>query len=428
MKKIINLILILFITINSMIPINAKGTLQKETFNIVNAKSTKENFEKVFNHDQFENNINYSWTLHPTEHDDIYTMSFEGIIYGENDVFVINASGEVSSITLALGETYLQGPLYGSVTSKTNNYDVIIGVQGIKETEKLSFGISLYTDSQDKSLGNTLLIFFGDFKKTETVVNKIQVAQKNIMEERKNSTDLFATSDSFVTIERNVENSKYSYYTSADTYFSNCTTGNIQGNLPSDIALKMKVYTDTKGNRIAITASSNVNKLKNMTFDELSDFFGPYGNSHNVYTAKIDECELGLKKVNGTGSHIIGIEKIRDVNSQTNYMLKSVFLDTVGIQLPFTWTLSQILENAQGKVDYSNHPDYTSVRINIHEFDDVNFDNRPMRISCALSSNFSGATRYIAFSKFTYHVDTSLCLFYFETQKLERSLFFTSDN
>lgn len=432
MKKIITLLitLLLLITISTLVfadnseSVNTQDDYYNEIEVNVNTVSN-ENSEKISIDSQANQEVKYNFQTTKEKDQDIYKTRVEGSITQGDEVYFFYASGETDYLLLDNGNTFIQGPLFGKISIDKEEYNVIIGFQGIEETNEAVFGMNIETVLDSKKLKDSFFIVFGNLTKDDKLLTEIEKA-KEVRKTNNTKQLINESNNSLVEKSSSIKgtNSTFDYVKSVSRSF-NGSKSNVPGSLPNGNAVTIAVYKDLLGNRLALTAKTYGYKFENFSSQELADFFGPYGNGHTIQEVKIDYFKMGMERKDGTVMSFNNFESLSSVysnlgsSSSGNILLRSLFLDISGLfGFNGTWFVNAAIEAQGGSFSKILDTDSASVEVNVNNFDVMDFDYDPMAIALHYIPNFAGYTDYSAFTDIIYHINTDLCLFYVEVPRV----------
>ncbi len=144
-------------------------------------------FEEVFNGDQDDRTAvpdmtaSYNYELYENTADAIspYSAQVEISFDTGTNMYSFIAQGDVDTIALDNGLTYLTGPLYGSVIVRETNYQVTVGFNKVMEREGVSFCVTMVP--KNGNVDQTLSFSFGDKVLTADILSAL-LPNKNTSE------------------------------------------------------------------------------------------------------------------------------------------------------------------------------------------------------------------------------------------------------
>ena len=212
MKKLWSLVLTATIIFSLVVPavaVNSKNNIvdkgKGNTVEIAN-ENRMDLLESVFggNSDERANaeslKVSYEYELYQNEDSEtgpysvIATISF---INAENTYNFV-AEGNIETILLDNGLTYLTGPLYGAVRIDGVVYQVIVGFNKVLEREGVSFCVTLAPE--ESTFDQVLSFSFGDqIMTTDVLTSLIPEETQNLMEIQSNAKPYAVTDKGSVT-------------------------------------------------------------------------------------------------------------------------------------------------------------------------------------------------------------------------------------
>lgn len=326
--------------------------------------------------------VNYNYNIIDIDKStDIY-VTINGSITNNNNEYSFDASGEIPVVDLSNDSKFIEGPIDGNMNINNVLHDITIGFRSIKNTDKVSIGLTIYPNENNPDFQDILFIRFGNFSKS-----------KNLIDDLNNSSD---------TNESNIASYKYEGCDTADFIPSNLCNQTGTGQ-------KIETYVSYSDKNIIVDLHTYTNKFDDLDFTSVPD--GEFIN------AGIHEFRIGLRKTLGDG-FITGIKNL-DLAPYSNreYKLEDVFFDMLGnFEIQGYWTLSSIFNNTKGEISSSNAVNNTYINVVVEEGKIIDFDDDGMKVIFLTSNQNTDRTTYEAYSKVTYVIDCFGAAFFVGTE------------
>ena len=417
MKKIMIAMLLTMLSFNIA---NVTAATQEETkkyeesINFVQNDFSDKNSYTIFGEIDAKGDTKIEYSYEEIElKDNSSLVVFNGIIDNQGEKLPIYAEGEVDHTQLSKGETYLSGSLRGAISNGRKTFEVAIGFSGMKETEEVSFGVTVYT-SKEKCYDSILFFSFGKQKLTE---NTIELLSKPTLDKSSQLTEQLVIINQ---LNEGVKVGNPFVYEGYDYAYqdSSCNVGHQP---QSEKLLRLRTYKDEVNERIGVTLKTYTN---NFDIDELYSPSDPY--PHSIIGAYVDSYKVELERLSSGGIYIDGMERVKVSQASSNTLLEAVFQDFVGIYAPGGETLNHIFDNSRGSVSFEQFSDYYSVDVNVSNTQSakLTFDNDQFFVVFQLDTNNNVMTSFRAYGSVTYFVYTDYCLFIVDTERAWESLGF----